>query len=41
MGGRLNSETLEVGQATGADWAAGVVAELAALPNVRLMRARR
>ncbi len=37
MGGRLNAETFTVGQATGADWAAGVVAELASLPNVRLM----
>ena len=37
MGGRLNAETLEVGGQAGADWAAGAVAELAALPNVRLM----
>ncbi len=37
MGGRLNAETLAVGQAPGADWVAGVVAELASLPNVRLM----
>jgi len=37
MGGRLNAETLSVGQAHGADWASGVVAELASLPNVRLM----
>jgi heterotetrameric sarcosine oxidase alpha subunit len=37
MGGRLNAETLEVGGKAGADWAAGVVAELAAMPNVRLM----
>ena len=37
MGGRLNAETLDVGGKAGADWAAGVVAELAALPNVRLM----
>ncbi|MEI2652264.1 MAG: 2Fe-2S iron-sulfur cluster-binding protein [Microthrixaceae bacterium] len=37
MGGRLNAETFAVGQAQGADWAAGVVAELASLPNVRLM----
>ena len=36
-GGRLNAETYEVGGATGADWALGVVAELASLPNVRLM----
>jgi len=37
MGGRLNAETFAVGGAAGADWAAGVVAELASLPNVRLM----
>jgi len=37
MGGRLNSETLAIGDAAGADWAAGVVAELASLPNVRLL----
>lgn len=37
MGGRLNAETYAVGDLAGADWAAGVVAELASLPNVRLM----
>ena len=37
MGGRLNAETFAVGQTLGADWAAGVVTELASLPNVRLM----
>lgn len=37
MGGRLNAETHAVGDQTGADWAAGVVAELAAMPNVRVM----
>ncbi|MBC2835673.1 sarcosine oxidase subunit alpha family protein [Paragemmobacter straminiformis] len=37
MGGRLNAETHALGEASGADWAAGVVAELASLPNVRLM----
>jgi sarcosine oxidase subunit alpha len=37
MGGRLNAETLAVGDASGADWAAAVVAELAAMPNLRLM----
>jgi hypothetical protein len=37
LGGRLNAETLDVGGKAGADWAAAVVAELAALPNVRLM----
>ena len=37
MGGRLNAETRMLGEVTGADWAASAVAELAALPNVRLM----
>ena len=37
MGGRLNSETFGLGDQTGAEWAAATVAELAALPNVRLM----
>jgi methylglutamate dehydrogenase subunit C len=37
FGGRLNAETFEVGGASGADWAAAIVAELASLPNVRLM----
>ncbi|MEP1942192.1 MAG: 2Fe-2S iron-sulfur cluster-binding protein, partial [Sulfitobacter sp.] len=37
MGGRLNSETFEIGDGAGADWAAATVAELASLPNVRLM----
>ncbi|MFZ1470504.1 MAG: sarcosine oxidase subunit alpha family protein [Paracoccaceae bacterium] len=37
MGGRLNMETLSIGDAAGADWAAATVAELATLPNVRLM----
>ena len=37
MGGRLNGETLMVADQTGADWAAECVAELTALPNVRLM----
>jgi len=37
LGGRLNAETLTLGDATGADWAAGAVAELATLANVRLM----
>jgi len=37
LGGRLNAETFAVGDQTGADWAAGVAMELAALPNVRLM----
>lgn len=37
MGGRLNAETHEVGGMAGADWAAAAVAELATMPNVRLM----
>ena len=37
MGGRLLAETLEVTGQPGADWAAAVLAELAAMPNVRLM----
>jgi methylglutamate dehydrogenase subunit C len=37
MGGRLNAETHAVGGVAGADWAAGVVAELASLANVRLL----
>lgn len=37
MGGRLNAETFAVGGTAGADWAQGVVAELSAMPKVRLM----
>jgi len=37
MGGRLNSETFAIGDHAGADWAAQTVAELAAMPHVRLM----
>lgn len=37
MGGRLNSETFPVGDVSGVDWAAATVAELASMPNVRLM----
>jgi methylglutamate dehydrogenase subunit C len=37
FGGRLNAESFEVGDQAGADWASAVVAELASLPNVRLM----
>lgn len=37
MGGRLNGETQEIGGEPGHRWAAQVVAELAAMPNVRLM----
>ncbi len=37
MGGRLLAETQEVAGQPGADWAAGVLAELSAMSNVRLM----
>ena len=37
MGGRLNAETYSIGDRTGADWAAAVLAELASLPHVRLL----
>ena len=37
MGGRLNAETLVLGDQPGADWAAATVRELASLPQVRLM----
>ncbi len=37
MGGRLNAETHEVAGRPGADWARITVAELDAMPNVRLM----
>ncbi|MEX3009736.1 sarcosine oxidase subunit alpha family protein [Hoeflea sp. TYP-13] len=37
LGGRLNAETLEVGGANGADWAAGTVSELSSMENVRLL----
>ena len=37
LGGRLNAETLAVGDQSGADWASAMAAELASLPNVRLM----
>ena len=37
MGGRLLSETGLVDGRPGADWASGVLSELAAMPNVRLM----
>jgi sarcosine oxidase subunit alpha len=37
MGGRLNSERFTIDDMTGADWVTKVVAELATLPNVRLM----
>lgn len=37
MGGRLLAESYKVDGIAGADWAAQLLAELAALPNVRLM----
>ncbi len=37
MGGRLSSENFAIGDQTGTDWAATICAELASLPNVRLM----
>jgi sarcosine oxidase subunit alpha len=37
MGGRLNAETIEIDGQVGSAWAAGVVAELAGMDNVRLM----
>ena len=37
LGGRLNSETHSINDQSGADWAAATVAELASLPNVRIM----
>jgi len=36
-GGRLNAETITVGDQAGSDWAAQATAELAAMPNVRLL----
>ncbi|MGR3623388.1 sarcosine oxidase subunit alpha family protein [Pseudophaeobacter sp.] len=38
MGGRLNAETLALGDVSGADWATETLAELASLDNVRLMK---
>lgn len=37
LGGRLNSETFELGARNGTEWAATTVAELDSLPNVRVM----
>ncbi|MCP4818054.1 MAG: FAD-dependent oxidoreductase, partial [Shimia sp.] len=37
MGGRLNGDAGEVDGMSGSDWAAQTVAELASMPNVRLM----
>ncbi len=36
-GGRLNAETYEIDDQPGAGWAASALAELSAMPNVRLM----
>lgn len=36
-GGRLNAETLSIGDQSGADWARKTAAELADMPNVRMM----
>ena len=36
-GGRLNAETLEVADMSGAEWAVQAIAELSAMPNVRIM----
>ncbi|MEM7471316.1 MAG: sarcosine oxidase subunit alpha family protein [Pseudomonadota bacterium] len=38
FGGRLNSETYEIDGMPGADWAMARIAELAEMPNVRLMK---
>ncbi|MBI1217991.1 MAG: sarcosine oxidase subunit alpha family protein [Rhodobacteraceae bacterium] len=37
MGGRLNAETFGINDAPAADWAAQTVADLAQMPNVRLL----
>ncbi|MDW4551397.1 sarcosine oxidase subunit alpha family protein [Defluviimonas sp. D31] len=37
FGGRLIAESYRLGAGSGADWAAAAIAELASLPNVRLM----
>ncbi len=37
LGGRLNAETHGLGAMSGADWARATLAELASLPNVRVM----
>ncbi|WP_323036366.1 sarcosine oxidase subunit alpha family protein [Pararhodobacter sp.] len=37
LGGRLNAETHEVAGQPGADWAAAAAAELATMPNVRIL----
>ena len=38
LGGRIQSETLEIGGESGRAWVRGVLAELASLPNVTVMR---
>ena len=37
LGGRLNAETYALGDQSGAEWAKAALAELASLPNVRVM----
>ena len=37
LGGRLNSETLALGDQSGADWASAALAELASMDNVRVL----
>ena len=37
FGGRLNGEAMEIGGQAAVEWVAGVVAELTAMPNVRMM----
>ena len=37
LGGRLNAETLEIGDSSGTDWARTTAQELAAMDNVRVM----
>jgi sarcosine oxidase subunit alpha len=37
LGGRLNAETFSIDDGAGADWAVATIAELASLPNVRIM----
>ncbi len=38
VGGRLNGEILEIGDQSGLDWGKSAIAELEAMPNVRVMR---
>jgi heterotetrameric sarcosine oxidase alpha subunit len=37
MGGRLNAETMALGDQSGSDWAVSAILELESLPNVRLL----